>query len=550
MIDAPLRQSIGGTLPTPSKESIIQVSGGEENQPINQGADPSGRYSTKRCSPEKQFVNKDTSLIESRPDKRSRGMEHLDLGSDCDTEVSSTVCARREWLKEFSKKHENHMPRKAPSQSHPVPARSVANSSVPSPAAKTPPKAPRRSTNESAASILVNRMMLENPKRGFAPASYKPKMRPDEVQATNEGYASVAKLSEWLANDPTSTKKKKHVRRGKNIINKSRTFEKDMENVIVIETNMPRGAVQDRKKLIQGAFRDEAKSRRISNFGSPGPKKTVPRYAMSEAGVGDLSSRISVAEKKDWLKKAFKTAIEETSKVEAEPARSEIIFNDAASSLSVSDKKDWLKNAFSKSSGESPATQLGYNKAMTDVMHNRGGDDDAAARVKRRFLERSRRTPTKITNQADQVQVHINDSSRPVALESKQDAPVRESIDEERTGPPPMGSSVEPGGNDYIIAEHACVEGDKTLVDFRSARQALIHRGKQNGHQMQVVNKVYMRKTKFEKLEMEQRRRSGPHGLLKTSWEEADPASGLPKNAYDKKFVPNIAPKKSFEELP
>lgn len=551
MIDAPLRQSIGGNISTPSKEHIIQVSGGEENQPINQGADPSGRHSTKRCSPEKNAINKDSSsLIESRPDKRSRPMEQVEAGSDCDTEVSSTVCARREWLKEFSKQHENNLPRKTSSQL--LPPKMSVKPGAPSPATRTPPKAPRLSSSEAAASILVNRMMSDPSKRGFAPASYKPKMRPDEVQATNEGYASVAKLSEWLANDPTSTKKKKHVRRGKNIISKSRTFEKDMENVIVIETNMPRGAVQDRKKLIQGALRDDGKYRRISNLGSPGPKKMLPRYAMSETGAGDLSSQISVAQKKDWLKKAFKTVAEEMPKVDTEPARSEIIFNDAASSLSVSDKKDWLKNAFKKGTGESPGTHLGYNKAMTDVMHNRGGGDDAAARAKRRFLERSRNTPTKNTTHACQQVQHAEQPSPAVGQESKQEEqPVRESNDEERTGPPPAtGSDVELAAAECTHDGNTDVEEDKTEVDFRTARQALIQRGKQNGHQMQVVNKVFMKKAKFEKLEMEQRRRSGIHGLLKTSWEEADPSAGLPSNAYDKKTIPNIAPKKSFEELP
>jgi hypothetical protein len=371
-------------------------------------------------------------------------------------------------------------------------------------------------------------------------------MRPDEVQATNEGYASVAKLSEWLANDPTSTKKKKHVRRGKNIISKSRTFEKDMENVIVIETNMPRGAVKDRTKMIQCAFKDEAKIKKLSNFGSLGTKNVVPRYAMSEIGAGDFSSRISVAEKKDWLKKAFKTAVEETPKVETEEARSEIIFNDAASSLSVSDKKDWLKNAFKKSSCDSPATKLGHSKAMTDIMHDRGGDD-AASRAKRRFLERARRTPTKAPPQAEHaIESECNNRSSCIESESKQDEQVCQTSNEERTGPPTTGSTVEPGSE----CNHS-VEKDQTPVDFKAARQALIQRGKQNGHPMQVVNKVYMKKTRFEKLEMEQqRRRSGPQGLLKPSWEEADPTTGLPSNSYDKKFVPNIAPKKSFEELP
>jgi hypothetical protein len=394
---------------------------------------------------------------------------------------------------------------------------------------KTPPKAPRGTviSTESAASTLVDRVMSSSrvkhePPRGVAQSSFRPKIRKDEVQATNEGYASVAKLSEWLANDPTSTKKKKHVRRGKNVISKSRNYEKDLENVIVIETNIPRGGVQDKKKMIQGAFGSPgSKYRRASNV-----RDLAPRYALSEAGV----STISVSEKKDWLKKAFKNAIEE--KEEKEPPRSEIIVNDAASSLSVSDKKDWLQRAFKNGkatpavpSADTPSTKFGYNKAMTDIMHNRDADDDTKARIKARFLARSGRTPVK----ASEVPV--------VKPQEKDGVNLRDGEKEERTGPPDSSDSF---------------EEDQTPVDFRSARMALIHRGKQNGHEMQVINKVFLKKSKFEKLiEAENKQRLGVQELLhKPSWEEVDPSTGLPTNAYDKKILPNFAPKKSFEELP
>lgn len=520
------------------------MSAGEENQPINRG-DQTRRLSSKRSILDAPIVNKDISLEVSRPDKRIRPMDRPEIGSDCDTEVSSTVSstvtARREWLKEFGKQHQNTFPRKTAIQSNTT--ISAFKPSAPMPAMRTPPPKGRRGTlltsTESAASTLVNRMMMsEPPKRGFAPVPQKPKLSSDEVQATNDGYASVAKLSQWLANDPTSTKKKKHVRRGKNVINKSRNYEKDLENVIIIETNMPRGTVQDRKKLIQGALRDDG---RRPNYGTPVRKNMVSRYAMSEAGAGTLASHISVSEKKDWLKKAFKAAIDEAPKVEDE-SRSEIVTNDAASSLSVSDKKDWLKNAFNKSSNTP-----GYKKAMTDVMHNRGGgDDDAAARAKRRFLERSRRTPTKSTPQpkpaVENSNMHSASKSQP-----KEELPVRDLTLEERTGPPDVGSVVEPTPTSEVSFQ---VEEDRTPVDFRAAREALIQRSKQNGQKMQVVNKVYLKKTKFEKIEKEHRRLSGPQGLLKPSWEEADSTTGRPSTAYDKKFVPDIAPKKSFEELP
>jgi hypothetical protein len=548
MIDSPsLRPSLGGNLATPSKEPTIQVSGGEENQPINRG-DQNRRLSSKRSLADVPTISKNNSLLESRPDKRIRPMDLPEVGSDCDTEVSSTVSstvtARQEWLKDFGKQHNNTFPQKAPTTRSNTTFSAFRPSAPTASVLRTPPPKSSRDTmlssthTESAASTLVNRMMMsEPPKRRFAPGPSKPRVHTAQVQATNDGYASVAKLSQWLENDPTSTKKKKHVRRGKNVITKSRQFEKDLEDVIIIETNLPRGNIKHQQKLIQGALRDEG---RRPIYGSPGPKNMLPRYAMSEAGVGTLASHISVSKKKDWLKKAFKTAVEEVPKTEDE-SRSEIVTNDAASSLSVSDKKDWLKHAFKKNS-----SSAGQNKAMTDVMHNRGGED-VASNAKRRFLERSRRTPTKSTPQPKQApeRSNIRSPTRP----HKEDPLVRDLAKEERTGPPDAVSVVEAAATSD---ETLKIEQDQTPVDFRAARQAVLQRGKQNGHKMQVVNKVYMKTKKFENFEKQHRQSSDPHGLLKSSWEEADPTTGAPtgSTSYDKKYLPDIAPKKSFEELP
>jgi hypothetical protein len=51
-------------------------------------------------------------------------------------------------------------------------------------------------------------------------------------------------------------------------------------------------------------------------------------------------------------------------------------------------------------------------------------------------------------------------------------------------------------------------------------------------------------------MEKETKRRSGAFGLLKPSWEQVDRTEGRPSNAYGKKYVEDIVPKKSFEELP
>ena len=94
------------------------------------------------------------------------------------------------------------------------------------------------------------------------------------------------------------------------------------------------------------------------------------------------------------------------------------------------------------------------------------------------------------------------------------------------------------------------VEEDSTPMDFSVARDALVQRSKRNGHNAQVVNKVFLRKKKFERMEMESRRKSTMGLVLKPSWDLGDPLEGRPSNVYEKKFVQDIAPKKSFEDLP
>jgi hypothetical protein len=563
-----LESLLGGRqiLSTPSKERVTMPAtiGNEENQE-NRILGNERRLSTKRASPEPSTPSKMTSF-ETRPDKRSRPtvMDHPENGSDCGTEVSCTsVSARKQWLRDFGKQHENPF-RKSNTVLAPA---STFKTSATSSSMMTPTKPAREATataTASAASTLVNRMMTTEPaKKNSTPIRMKPKVHSATIQASNDGYCSVAKLSKWLANDPTSTKKKKHVRRGRNVITKSRQFEKDMENVIIIENNITKGAVTGKKKWLQDVFHGEEEAE--DDLDNLGRRSLVTRTAKSEAGAWDVASSISVTDKKDWLKKAFKSAHEEeSSNANDESARSGIITDDAASSLSVSDKKALFKKAFN-----------GYSKTQSDVMHSRSSNrDDVAARAKQRFRSRRnavaspprkpfRAMPSQGTPQTSRGanKDTFSPTMQPATPEGKNDVPVRSHEPEERTGPPPgstveprqrPGSIVKPVQNASLVVELAPnVEEDKTPVDFRAARQAVLQRGKTNGHQMQVINKVYLKKSKFEKIVKEHKRRSGPCGLLKSSWDQTDPTTtGRPSNAYDKKYVQDIAPKKSFEELP
>lgn len=444
-------------------------------------------------------------------------------------------------------------------------------------------------------------------------------MQREQVKATDEGYASVADLSKWLASDPTSAKKKKHVRRGRNVIMKSRQFEKDQENVIIVENSISRGAVKDRQKWLQGAFHHQHNDD-DDGASSVASSHHHDRYARTEiaGGTGTFSfNRVRLVEAA--AKAASKVGNNNKFCVQ-DDSQSEIITDDAASSLSVAAKKDWLKSAFSSSSGSgggnnnnnkgiagtmkmssntntsSPAKHAFPPRAQTDVMYGRGTSrNEAASRAKLRFKERSARkllfnsspqrasivpsdrTPIpdmeqscapivergdRLVGGSDRKVVASNRSSRRASTTSTSFNPKFTADTEKAAVNAPSGvewcdwPAVEGRDADHSLervvepSRDAVVEDD-THVDFRAARAAVLQRGKTNGHKMQVVNKVYLRKQKYEKIEEESRRKSSVHGLVqKPSWDLVDPTTGRPNNSYERHFVSDVAPKKSFEDLP
>jgi hypothetical protein len=536
-----------------------------------------------------------------------------EMGSNCGTEASSVP----DPFVDFSNKIQQEKKATRPSilrvpqyNKTPRPIRQQMLSATPIATSST------SASSNAAASSLVQRMMdkkkTPEPMKHFTPMRIKPKFKKEDVQATDDRHASVAKLSAWLAADPTSHKKLIHTRKGRNVIAKSRQFEKDLVDDIVQELKITRGAVTHKKNWLQGAFQGE-KEEEENEFTSLRRTALVSGYAKSEVG-GYRAQPV----------RSFNFARRDQGPRELE-ARSEIIVDDAASSLSVSDKKDWLKNAFNKTI-ETPTKKSGCPttgrptampmRANSDIMHCRGSsNDEITARAKDRFRERSARkllgkqisTPTTTPMKRSQEQQSEERSaevpqttfgagaaedikSPSMQPESKvpENSPVeliaardhhndRASEDmEERTGPPTTtierssfveptgptttiegGSFVEPTvptttieGGSFVEPLTDQAEEDKAPVDFRSAREKLIQRSKDNGNELHLVSKVQRSKDKFEKIQNDVRRRSGPMGMFKASWGHANSAAGRPSNAYKKSFVEDIAPKKSFEELP
>lgn len=382
--------------------------------------------------------------------------------SDCGTETSS-VAHLRGLLSGFGKQHQEHYSRTSVAGKPPAHA----------PLEKPIRAKVQRSIDQKAPTPLPYNVASKFAKRIDSKADptfksrakavcYKPSIPKEDVQATDEGYASVAKLSAWLADDPTKTKKIKPIRRGANVIAKSKQFDKELENVVFEEKVVPRGSVANRKVW--------------------------------------LEKRTSMSSEKT----------EETASVTLKPAIAGSDETVDPAIMSVSEKKKWLSHAFNKQKSSSPVKKIQKTNSHEVTLNST------------KKIWRSNEVPpeqtyessfsTSLSSECADVSAIFRSSS------TTECCPTQE---EEQEQEPP--------------------------VDFHAARRLLVERSKANGNDVEVASKVQKRTAKFEKLDKKSRRMSGPHTLLKSSWEEAE---GGRRNSYVKKYVPDICPKKSFDQLP
>jgi hypothetical protein len=185
----------------------------------------------------------------------------------------------------------------------------------------------------------------------LTPVRISTKVEDAEVQATNDGYASVAKLSAWLADDPTKAKQRvKQIRRGANVIAKSRKFDKELANVKIIEadTLCRRGHVREKQHwLIEqqlAASDDDAAS-----ISGASHRTTSTTY-----GGLETSSAISVQDKKEWLANAF------SSSQPPQPARAKTdvgSFQDDVEDVTLRAKQMWRKRTSTSASATTPLPQ-------------------------------------------------------------------------------------------------------------------------------------------------------------------------------------------------
>ncbi|EEC50213.1 predicted protein [Phaeodactylum tricornutum CCAP 1055/1] len=170
-----------------------------------------------------------------------------DDASDCGTEASmSSVAFLRSKLNNFGKQQREHY-EKTSCKPEPSSLVKPTRSRVPRTTASSVPPTPLPPTSASALQKRLDAAHMARFRQ--TPIRIKPQVKNDDVQATNDGYASVAKLSKWLADDPTKVKQTIHLRRGANVIAKSRVFDKGLANVIVEDHRIRQGSVADKASM-------------------------------------------------------------------------------------------------------------------------------------------------------------------------------------------------------------------------------------------------------------------------------------------------------------
>jgi len=546
------------------------------------------------------------------------------IDSDCESDFS--VTRLKGWLDDFGKQNRAHYDKvnhigKVPDGM--TLTKTLRSKSANTPASKpvVPRPAIRRNTDLSVASAEVKKGPAKTPVR------YKSRFKKDEVQATNDGYASVKKIAAWLADDPTADKKTTTVRKGINVINKSRMFEKDLENVIIEENRITKGSVATKKDLFQsGAFvEDDVQCETASCVSVSDKKKWLEgafggKKLASEDVIDDDDSIVSmsVLDKKQWLQNAFKNADVRGKTTATTPSRfksaasapgrpsltphrneaavmsvKQKFTNRAASRRSLSDASDPSESKSTHT--EEEATAAKHKWQQRAARRSMSGPSDTPETKPTQLVSCLKSSAKEVTANATSDVATVQEPCDPPAIErlktvASSESPVRNNVArkwqerkmakdnespqksvvaspdrssiaqkwQERKAAkqmtPTQGTAISTSEKAPVTTDQAAKLSEPTTeeeeaFDFRAAREKLLKRSAQNGNPVKVINKVQLRKQRFEKIQAEMRRQSAPMGLLKPTWEQAAAEVG-PTTSYTKSFVDNIAPKKSFKDLP
>eukprot|EP00977_Amphora_coffeiformis_P005345 scaffold1143_cov177-Amphora_coffeaeformis.AAC.1 len=443
-----------------------------------------------------------------------------DVSAGTTSSQGSSVAHLRNLLDDFGKQQKQHYEKNKAVGQTPVdaqrPTRPKVGATKQAPHNKPTPLPP------PAASALARRLVdtttgLPTTRRHprATPIRIQTKETVADVRATNEGYKSVKELSAWLADDPTKTKKKvKCLRRGANVIAKSRAFDKGLKDVI-IEQDL---GVHSVKGLVAA-------------------KKQLLATGASQSLDGNSSVNMATkANSHDW---------DETENVHAQawPVPDTL---DTASAISVSNKKQWLANAFKKAPGAADGAAVAP-KAHTEVITAQDEREAVSNRAKHLWRQRSSKAKPLFTTSPPtftQKSVAARKSlSMTHANKEKEVVVSRPSVETAETESTANSSTPEQTKQD-ATPEAA----SPTKYGFSAARDFLVQKSRQNGNPVDVHN-IKNRTAKFEQLE---RHKSTQSTLHKTAWVETpqDDAASSSGRTFVRTVVPNTAPKKSMEELP
>ena len=151
----------------------------------------------------------------------------------------------------------------------------------------------------------------------------KPRIKKEDVEATDSKRVSVKTLSSWMSDDPFEQKKVRTVRTGRNVVAKSRVFEKEKEMSADRQCDIRAGSVEERLAWLSGAFKHEGDENGVAVTSAQEKKAVRPYQAKPKRDEkpSDENELMSVSDKKEWFSKAFKkggegTAIQETNSFE------------------------------------------------------------------------------------------------------------------------------------------------------------------------------------------------------------------------------------------
>ena len=133
----------------------------------------------------------------------------------------------------------------------------------------------------------------------------QPKLKAEDVQATDDRRVSVKTLSTWMNDDPFEKNQKRPIRRGARVIAKSRIFEKQTDN---IGLDIQVGSVQNKQDWLKEAFKtDRSDANTATKRSLPSSAEEASSYQLKKKRESpEMEVFNTVKDKKEWLTSAFK----------------------------------------------------------------------------------------------------------------------------------------------------------------------------------------------------------------------------------------------------